>query len=138
MAAFTVQLPNECACRTVTWGQEGILVEGMVDDWCSEYGLASGDCVDSYETLTVFQGHRTLWLAKKETGVSLCTLNYVHILGGSRWIGWQLRSSKENDKALFSHCVFSGCCIDNGILRCGGGSPTSDFLSLLWGNERGL
>jgi hypothetical protein len=38
MAASTVQLPNECACGTATWGQEGFLVERMVDEGCSEFG----------------------------------------------------------------------------------------------------
>jgi hypothetical protein len=50
MAASTVQLPNECACGTATWGQEGFLVEGA-DEERSEYGLASGICLGSYEML---------------------------------------------------------------------------------------
>jgi hypothetical protein len=74
MAASTVQLPNECACGTATWGQEGFLVERMVDEGCSEFGWRVESVWAPTRCWAVSQRDRTLRRAKQETGVSLCTL----------------------------------------------------------------
>jgi hypothetical protein len=133
MAASTVQLPNECACGTATWGQEGFLVEGMVDEGRSEYGLVGGNCVDFYETLDRISKPPQATAGEAGNGCITLYIKLCTHTGSSRRIRWQIQSSKENEEAFFSHCVFFGRCIDNGIFRCGGASPMSDFLFLFVG-----